>query len=244
MLAIDFHNHIGKSKSDGNFSTANQVYQVTLRGRLGLTHAVLFPVDEANPGNSYSRLNTKVASAVKQFKGLIGFCRLDPHFGNRAIREMHRSFKLGLVGVKLHPRSENFRPALAAGIFSQLNRLMRPLIIHTSHESNCRPKEWYSLLARYRDFPVILAHAGKDAYEEAIGVAKKLPNVYLETSTLSYFRTKLILKKLGARKILFASDFPYSHPRVEMQKWNEIWNARERKQILSENAQRILEPWL
>jgi len=244
MIAIDFHNHIGKSKSDGALATAAQVRCAGPGAHLGLTHAVIFPVDESRPGISYSRLNTQVIKAVKQNKGLIGFCRLDPHFGNRAILEMRRSFKHGLVGVKLHPRSENFRPALAAGIVSQLNRLMRPLIIHTSHETNCRPKEWVSLLKRYPDFPVILAHGGKDAYEEAIAVAKKLPNVYLETSTLSFYRTRLILKKLGAGKIVFASDFPYSHPRLEMAKWNEIWNAREKQQILSKNAVRILEPWL
>lgn len=244
MIAIDFHNHIGKSKSDGNSSTAGEVRRAMLGSRLGLTHAVVFPVDEARPGISYSRLNTQIAGVVKKVKGFIGFCRLDPHFGNRAIQEMRRSFKLGLVGVKLHPRSEKFAPALAAGILSQLNRLVRPLIIHTSHEPNCRPKDWLGLLSRYRDFPVILAHGGKDAYPEAVEVAKKLPNVFVETSALTFFRTEWILKKLGAWKIVFGSDFPYSHPAVEMQKWKLIWNARERRQILSLNAERILGPWI
>ncbi len=244
MIAIDFHSHIGKSKSDKAHATAGEVRRACVSRRLGLTHAVVFPIDESGPGVSYSRLNTRIANAVKHTPGLIGFCRLNPHFGNRAIKEMTRSFKMGLVGVKLHPRAEDFRPAHASGILARLNYLMRPLIIHTSHEPNCRPHEWRSLLKRYRDFPVILAHAGKDAYLEAVDLAKKLPNVYLETSTLSFYRTQRILEKLGPEKIVFASDFPYSHPRVEMEKWNQIWNSGEKKQILSKNAIRILEPWL
>ena len=244
MIAVDFHNHIGKSKSDKARANGGQVVRAGIQGALGLTHAVVFPIDESRPGISYSRLNAQIAKEVKKHKGLIGFCRLDPHFGNRAILEMRRSFKRGLVGVKLHPRSENFRPAMAAGILNQLNYWVRPLMIHTSHEMHCRPKEWMPLLSRYRHFPVILAHGGKDAYEEAIWVAKKLPNVYLETSTLSFYRTQLILKKLGARKIVFASDFPYSHPKVEMEKWKQIWSPRERRMILSDNARRILGPWL
>ncbi|MBI4971939.1 MAG: hypothetical protein HZC17_08945, partial [Candidatus Omnitrophica bacterium] len=120
MIAIDFHNHLGKSKTDGACATASEVKRSGIGGGLSLTHAVMFPIDESRPGISYSRLNTQVARAVKYQKGLIGFCRLDPHFGNRAIEEIERSYRLGLVGVKLHPRAENFRPALAAGILSQL----------------------------------------------------------------------------------------------------------------------------
>lgn len=240
MFSVDFHNHIGKSKSDGNRATAREVFRAGLAARLGLTHAVIFPIDAARPGISYSRLNTQIAALCKKSPHFIGFARLDPHAGEGAIREMHRSFALGLRGVKLHPRSENFQPREAEAILKELNRLKRPLILHTSHEPNSRPSQWQDQFFRYRKFPVILAHAGKDAYLEAVDVAKKLPNVYLETSTQSYFRTRLILKKLGPEKIVFASDFPYSHPRVEMEKWNQIWTARQKSVILSLNARKIL----
>ena len=244
MLSVDFHTHIGKSKSDGAEVTGPEICRAVFNPKLRLSRAVVFPIDEARPGISYSRANSKIAAAVKQFPRLIGFCRLNPHAGNKALLEMERSFRIGLVGVKLHPRAEAFRPALAAGILKELNRRTRPLILHTSHEENCRPSEWFGLLSRFRDFPVILAHGGKDAFREGILVAKKLRNVYLETSTLSYHRTRMILEEVGARKIVFASDFPYSHPSVEMEKWNQIWSIKEKREILSNNALKILEPWL
>ena len=113
-------------------------------------------------------------------------------------------------------------------------------MLHSSHEPNCRPLEWEKIFRRHPRIPFILAHGGKDAFQEAIAVARRNPNVWLETTTLSYWRTKVILKKLGARRVVFGSDLPYSHPGVERFKLDLLLNHSDQQKVYSENPKRIL----
>jgi len=239
FLRVDMHLHIGRSR-DGAELTLEEIRK-SLDEHL-LTHAVLFPIDEPNPGPSYGRLNTKVAQVVKQEKRLIGFCRLNPHHKEEALQELKRAKKMGLRGVKLHPRSEDFTPTDLTDLMVSIEKERFPVVLHTSHEHHCHPIPWEGIFLRHKKISFILAHAGKDAYRDAVAVAKRCPNVYLDTSTLSFRRTGYILQKVGPEKVVFASDAPYSHPAIELLKFDLLLNGKTaaRRKIFEENPKRIL----
>jgi len=205
-----------------------------------INQAVLFGIDEANPGPTYEKTNDRVLKTVSGERRLIGFMRLNPKAGFKAIKELWRCERAGLRGVKLHPRSENFSPAQAEDLIAEIEKKKLPVILHTSHERNCRPLEWERIFKRCKKIPFVLAHGGKDAYPEAIAVARRHSNVWVETSTLSYARTGMILKALGAGRVVFGSDLPYSHPAVERLKLDLLLSVSGRKKVYFENPKRIL----
>lgn len=184
-----------------------------------------------------NRLVKKASAVHSEF---IPFLRLNPRAGQKAFTELTRGVRQGFRGVKLHPRAEKFGPRQAAGLISQIAKEKIPVILHSSHEENCRPLAWKSLFREYRRTFFVLAHGGKDAYAEAITVAGECPNVWLETSTLSYWRSGRILRALGASRLVFGSDYPYSHPLLEKMKLDLLMGTAERKKVYSDNPKKIL----
>lgn len=208
--------------------------------RYGVSRAVLFPIDEVGAGPTYKKANQKVLNAASGEPSLIPFARLNPSAGRAAFQELDRCVKAGVRGIKLHPRAEKFSPAEVETLIDEIEGERLPLILHTSHESNCRPLSWEKVFRRHPRIPFVLAHGGKDAFEEAISVAHRNRNVWIETSTLSYWRTRVILRKLGASRVVFGSDLPYSHPALERLKLDLLLDAKARRRVYSENPRRIL----
>ncbi len=233
------HVHVGTSKDGASLSWSG--LQKVLE-EYPLSHAVVFPVDEPHPGPSYARLNEKISKMAARDKRIIGFLRLDPCQPEAAHKELKRGRALGLRGVKLHPRSENFSPAQAEDLIAAIEKERFPVVLHTSHERHSHPSTWESMFVKFKKISFILAHAGKDAYLEARRLAVKYPHVYLDTSTLSYRRTAVLLEKPGPEKIVFASDLPYSHPAIELLKFDLILKANRvsKRKIFEENPKRIL----
>ncbi len=123
---------------------------------------------------------------------------------------------------------------------AEIEREKLPVVLHSSHEKNCRPLEWEKIFKRFRKISFVLAHGGKAPSPEAIAVARRNPNVWLETSTLSYARTGMILQALGAGRVVFGSGLPYSQPAVERLKLDLLLNVSGRKKVYLENPKRIL----
>jgi predicted TIM-barrel fold metal-dependent hydrolase len=93
-----------------------------------------------------------------------------------------------------------------------------------------------------------MAHLGSFAsanYAEhlaAIDVARRYPNVYLETSSVVFFEfLEMAVRELPPEKILFGSDGPLVDSRVELFKIRLLKLSREHEaKILSGNALRLL----
>ncbi len=233
----DLHLHLGRSRDGASFFLP-QVRKTLNEHQI--SRAVLFAIDEVDAGPTYERSNDRVLKASASDSRLIPFARLSPRTGNRAVAELHRSIHSGARGVKLHPRSEKFSSQEAEPLINEVEAEGLPVFLHTSHEKNCGPREWEKIFKRHRRTSFVLFHGGKDSYEKTITVAARNRNVWVETSTLSYWRSGLILRRLGASKVVFGSDLPYSHPAVERLKLDFLLNRSERKIVYSDNPKRIL----
>ena len=231
------HLHLGRSR-DGGELDLDEILKAMKAYRI--SRAVLFGIDEQDAGVTYEKTNRRVLKAAAENSHLIAFARLNPNAGEKAFKEGERCVQAGIRGVKLHPRSEQFSPSQAEDLIAQIEGEKLPILLHTSHEPNCRPLEWEKIFKRHSKIPFVLAHGGKDAFQEAIAVSGRNRHVWVETSTLSYWRTGLILKKLGASRMVFGSDLPYSHPAVERLKLDLLLSPSEQRKVYSENPRKIL----
>jgi predicted TIM-barrel fold metal-dependent hydrolase len=236
-MVIDVHVHIGKAP-DTAFKSVPQI----LRGMraYGVSKSVIFPINEVHGGPSYERSNQKVLALVKKHKNLIGCFRLHPKQMSAAFRQLELLRKNDLHIVKLHPRSDHYGPKVAAPLFPEICRNKFSVIIHTDHEEPASVTAWLPIFKAYPKTNFILTHGGKDRWRDAIHAAQALKNIYLDTSTLSFYRTGMILKGVGVRKVLFGSDTPYSHVDIEMRKFKHLLSRKQLRFVLSENAKHVL----
>ena len=236
MNVFDFHVHLGKSRDGASLNAAELRKQMRLSG---VTRVVVFPIDEPDIGLSYEPQNKNILKIASRYKDLIPFCRLNPNNRNAALTELRSCYRLGFKGLKLHPRAEKIACNSVDFLLEEVSSYGWPGLIHTSHEENCRPLGWEKTFKKYGKTPFIFGHGGKDSFLEAVAVAKRCPNVYLETSTLSFNRTKSIVNLLGAKRVLFASDAPYSHMVLEKKKFELVCRKSELRYIFDLNARRL-----
>lgn len=253
-MIVDFHIHLGRVVK--GWIKALEKYGVTSEEQVEknveelvremdkhkVDKAVVFP----NPRLpvEYRDANDEIADAQKKYPDrIIGFCRVDPRDSERAIEELERSIlSLELKGLKLHPVMEVFTPdhEYVVRIVKKAGELGVPVLIHSGVGNLDSPRRLYKLVEEARETTVIVGHFL--SYPANVELAEKYDNVYLETSgVITPKIIELAVRKVGAEKILFGSDWPYLDMKFEMVKVEMARISREEKNmILGGNAKRIL----
>lgn len=236
---IDIHSHVGLSQDGGHGKLEVLLANMDT---YGIEKTVVFATDEDGYKPTYETPNTKVITMAEEHpERLIPFARIVPSAGEIAVKEFERCYARGVKGLKLKPLDgfEVQQTTKILDIFSQRNDF--PVIIHTAHDEGCQPTLWEPVFHAYPRINFVLAHGSKDLYKVCADVIKKYPNVFVDTTTLSFNRTRHIYETAGARKILFGSDYPYSHPAVELKKFEVlIRDQKDLEMILFKNAETIL----
>ena len=189
---------------------------------------------------SYIEYNNKVAGYVDEYPDrLIGFAGIDPRRGKEAIVELERCIEeLGFKGVKLwpltgfYPDDMQFYP-----FYERVEDLGATILCHTglgptkTYLKYNRPMYVDTIAVDFPNINIIMAHMGDPWINEAIAVARKNPNVYLDISGLEpilknaplVFFQNLFEAKMscGIDKILFGSDWPLFTPILSLQQYVE-----------------------
>jgi predicted TIM-barrel fold metal-dependent hydrolase len=144
---------------------------------------------------------------------IIGFGQVNPRAAD-AVEEVARCAADGLRGLKLHPTMHGYHfcdhglldPVLAAcaehGLVVLVNALDDPFCAPLAIEEIARPCP---------TVPVLIAHMGTIwNLMEAILVAERTPNLYLETSSAQLLDVRTAYRRLGAEKIVMGTDWPGS----------------------------------
>lgn len=130
----------------------------------------------------------------------------------------------GFKAVKLHPLSHSYLPndECVFPIAELAGELDIPLMIHTGHPPFSLPWSVAQLADIYPDLPMVMIHMGHGNgmyVQSAIDMAKKYPNLYLETSGMPmHTKIKEAYEKVGSDRIMWGLDAPFHHPTVEMQR--------------------------
>jgi hypothetical protein len=187
--------------------------------------------------------NEAVSEAVKMFpERLLGYAHIDPRDLDFALRELDHIVNLGFVGVKMHSNFDHFVPwdESVFKVMEKIREYRLPVLFHTGEELS-RPLQIAYLAKHFPEIPVILGHMGLWVAIESIPAAKLSGNVYLETSIQGEMPAlEEAVRELGAERVLFGTDTPFSTYKVEMCKIESLKVSEEdKKKILGENATRI-----
>jgi len=189
-----------------------------------------------------------IADAVAAFPGrLEAFARIHPWYGDEAVALLERAIvELGFKGLKLHPVTTIAHPAEDDTL-----RLIRaaaahraPTLFHCGDEPLTTPLAIARAAEACAEATIVLGHMGGYFHvDEAIAVAERHPNLLLETSAMPYpAKIREAVERVGAERVLYASDGPACSPRIEVEKVRlaGLDPAAERL-VLGENAARLLE---
>ena len=189
-----------------------------------------------------------IADACAAYPGrLEAFARIHPWYGDRAVALLeHAITDLGFKGLKLHPVTTIAHPAGEDTL-----RLIRaaaahgaPTLFHCGDEPLTTPLAVERAAERCPEATIILGHMGGYFHvDEAIEVAERRPNLILETSAMPYpAKIAEAVARVGAERVLYASDGPACSPRIEVEKVRLAdLDAGVERLVLGENAARLLD---
>ncbi len=142
---------------------------------------------------------------------IVGFGQVNPRAAD-AVEEIARCADAGLHGLKLHPTMHGYHfcdhglldPVMEAAAEHRLTVLVNAL-----DDPFCAPLSIEEIVAPFPTVPVLIAHMGTIwNLMEAILVARRTPNVYLETSGAQLLDVRTAYEQVGADKIVMGTDWP------------------------------------
>ena len=248
MLIIDAHAHMGPWYNFPIYGDSSARGMVKLMDRMGVDKCICSA--HLSIGPDYREGNEIIYQAMKEFPArILGYCVVNPHYPEEMIPELEKRFLQGFSGIKLHPMmhqykvsEKNYQPVWE---FAKAHRV--PLLSHTClDDSFCKHGLFSDLAKNYPAVPILLGHSGAGlarGYEEAMEVARKYDNVYLEIcySTFSQRWLVQMVNKAGEDKIIFGTDFPFVDPRYTFGRviFSHL-SDRIKEKILGLNIKRIL----
>lgn len=172
----------------------------------------------------HDRIHALTLSSERRFWGMAS---INPHFRpDEYEREAARCIReLGFVGLKLTPLAHACHPSSrdALHVFEVCRGLGVPLMIHTgSGIPFADPISVAKALESFPDVTVVLAHAGAEMHnQQAIYLACKHDNVFLEPSWVGTIGVGNMIRAVGCSKILYSSDSVCQIP-VELAKYRAL----------------------
>jgi uncharacterized protein len=206
------------------------------------------------------RRNDWTCKTAQQHPSLVAFIGLDPSMGPEdAVAEVHRCREQGATGIKLHPSNQRFNPGDPNlwPVYGEAEQLEMPVLSHGGFfpddaESSdfSRPRAFARVLQAFPRLRFVLAHMGNGYIDEAIEMVKRFPNMHVDSSSVIQATMQPILpddecvallRRFGAERVLFASDWPWFHPLRDLERIETLaLSSEERRLILSENARRVM----
>ena len=247
-MIIDFHTHLGAGLTT---KSSNALYDVVTSDQLvhlldsaGIDMAVTFAPsggkDLHDP--NYEKANEYVYQEISRWPNrLIGYARINPNLQERARKEAEKCIsEYRFRGIKFNPSADGFRPSdvsLLQPFMELAYAHSLPVIFHAGYEPVSQPSLFLPLAENFPNVKIVLAHIAYRMAGDALVVAKRLPNIYVETSGNWDDLIRVAIRVLGAHRVLFGSNLPYQIPEVEKLKITVLdISQTEQEQVLGHNV--------
>ena len=260
FTVIDSHCHIYPTKiakpaveSTGRFydmtalgdGTVNSLLEIG--NKAGIDRFVVQSV--ATTPHQVQSINEFIASEVSIFPDkLIGLGTLHPESDDLK-GDLEHIKELGLHGVKLHADIQKFRidDPRCLKIYELCETENMPVLMHTGdyRYNYSNPNRLLPVLNSFKKLTIIGAHLGGwSVWEEACEKLAGYPNFYVDSSSSLYelpINTATdIIRRYGADRVLFGSDYPVFSPDIELERFMALpLTDDERRAILSENVLKL-----
>lgn len=215
-------------------------------GELGVTLSLLLPIDMP----AFSRNAENFLEVARTRAELLSLGSVHP-FARNVRGKLARQKALGARGIKFHPAVQLVPPdhERALELFHGCGELGLPVLSHCGPVGiEARLSRHFSQVRRFSraidENPrttFILGHAGALQMEEALALARRHPNVYLEIASQSLPNVKTILDQAPGERVLFGSDWPFYHQAIPLAKVLLATEGRPelRRRVLWENAAKL-----
>lgn len=200
----------------------------------GIDQAVVLPIDATTSRNATVYTNEQIVELCQMSDRLIGFASVDPHLESAPESLTYAIEKLALRGLKLAPAMQEFFPddRLAYPVYARAQKLGIPILFHAglSWEPGSRlkyghPLRFEDVAADFPGLKIVLAHLAWPWVVDAVALALKYPNVYLDTSALyfdnprdflRYAMTQQVPLTVFERSLRNQIVFGSNNPRIEI----------------------------
>src|SRR4051794_4124217 len=207
LALFDAHTHIGSNDPDGMKQSPQELIESMTRAD---ARAVVFPMHEPDgyPGPNDVAIEAAAGSSGR----LVSFCRLDPR--ESPAEEARRCLDAGAVGIKLHPRAEQFTLAEPGvqSIIEVAHERRVPVLIHAGRGIPALGQDTVALSSEFPDARLILAHAAISDLAWLWHVLPDHPNVLIDTAWWNPADHIALFSLVDPSHIVWASDSPYGLP--------------------------------
>jgi predicted TIM-barrel fold metal-dependent hydrolase len=249
-MIIDAHAHISET-TYGNVELYRAQLQesgiergvVVPGGMLDVRKMTDYVIGRAKP-DSLVPNNTYVKRCCRKFSSqLQGLVCLNPHDAT-APAQLETAFKQGFRGLKLSPMTHEFSfgSKVIADLADCCAQYDYPFYTHVVYSPGASTARLVTLAKQFPKTWFIMGHMGFGPADcEGVAAAATLDNFFLETSTCNFLHLQAALPQVGSTKLIFGSEFPLSHPAVELHKVLLLKiTDQEQDNILGENIRALL----
>lgn len=243
-MILDLHSHLGEDVvfdeelTESELIAAYEKYDIDG----GIVQPYLPRIYMEDHMTIHDRIYELTKSKKKKFWGMAS---INPHFRpDDYDREAKRCInELNFVGLKITPIGHAVHPSSrdAFHVWEICGELKVPLMIHTgAGVPFADPMSIERALESFRDVTCVLAHAGSEMHnQQAVYLARKYENVFLEPSWVGVIGVKKMVNQIGCEKIMYSSDNVDNIP-VELAKYRSvIYNQEDLDKVFYKNAVKI-----
>jgi predicted TIM-barrel fold metal-dependent hydrolase len=236
---VDVHQHSGPWPFAGKWGGIEQ--NLHYMERRGIDAAIISSteaiVDDMVAGNR------RLAEDLADHANLYGYLTVNPRTLELSRREIEAyRGDPRFVGFKIHTSysATSMGEPRMADLLALLEGHGKPLLIHTWGAGAVHALA--ALAQRYPQLPIVVAHAGGDAWREAIEAARQHTNLYLDFALSSPERERIerAIAALGADRVMFGSDATLFDPLYMLSCFAEADIAgNDRASVMGGNALRV-----
>lgn len=245
-MLFDVHMHLGK---DVVFEF-NNTEQELLDGmnRYHVDGGVIQP----SVGRPYLKDTREIHDQIARMcaehteKKLYGMASINPHFtyddfeneAVRCVKDLH------FVAIKITPvgHAVDLKTPDAFHVCETARMLGIPVMVHTGMGIPfADPINMIPIVKSFPDVTFILAHAGANFYtSQAIYIVENYKNVFIETCGSGVGEALAVVKAVGSRRVMFASDAVIQLP-MEIQKYHTILKEEEKEDVFWRTAEEVFQ---
>lgn len=248
---IDCHMHTGNWQYHWSVTDIEPILR-----REGITFALISALE--SPPRSQVVANRAVLEEAAKFPALFGALAwahpLEPGWREN----LEATLATGrCYGIKIHPARYKYDTtafgSILRGVFEVARKHRLPIVTHTD-EKYSPPKSFLPLLDEFPDVTLVFYHSYPMI--DAIAIAARRPNVYVETSWVADNPEFVLVavKALGSRRVLYGTDAPVSfgwHPGQPLAEGRRFFARRfeyigglplsqkQKEDIMFRNAERV-----
>ena len=186
----------------------------------GIDKALVWLSPHHYNGTAIEEHNAYVYAAARKYPTrLLPFGWTDPTNGIDHAKKMVRicAEEYGFLGIKMNGAQNNYfidDPEIGFPIAEEIARTGKMLAFHIGPDAyeKTHPSRAVRIAKAFPETPILLIHMGmtnRDMNRAVFEAAEECPNIYLIASATSEVVALVAIRRLGADRVCFGSDYPF-----------------------------------